>query len=306
MKNIENLSAGLEAIFVDGMNFEVFLGVEENGELIYLRGDLDQKSTDGICESYVESVRKFFKNDALCTLPLSEIDARSDVLLGYDLPDKPVDFKPLEDLLVAQNVGDFSFKNHEISDVKTIAIRISSAVSKVIFFKQMYPVSYVKQNQIMLLKAGDRLTYLPSDVLKISGGFDLILFDDYFYINEFKKFEKSFKFYVVAKQIQRKTSNVIIALNIVDDVKSYLLNGLAPQKDFLRVAKSEVLALPPATILQFAVLNQSILGFNIVNSRIQLTSKDSVKKLIKLLNDDYLKSTLTQNDYDSLAKNKMA
>jgi len=39
--------------------------------------------------------------------------------------------------------------------------------------------------------------------------------------------------------------------------------------------------------------------------RIQLGLKESVKRLVKLLNDDYLKSELTMNDYDSLAKNKM-
>lgn len=306
MKNIQDLKAEIEKIFADGVNFEVFLGVEEGGQLVYLKGDLDNESTRGICVTYIESIRSFFANDVLTTLPLSEVDARSDVLLGYDLPDKPADFNVLEVLLATVQIADFSFDNHEISDVKSIAIRISSATSKVLFFKQMYPVSYVKQNQIMIWKAGDRLKYLGGDVLKISGGFDLILFDNYFYINGFKKFEKSFKFDVIAKKIQMQTSRDIIALNIVDDVKSYLINGDAPQKDLLRVAKSEVLALPPATILHFALSIQGKLGFHIVNNRIQLNSRDSVKKLIKLLNDDYLQSALTQNDYDSLAKNKIA
>lgn len=305
MKNIKDLKAEIEKVFAAGVNFEVFLGVEDAGQLVYLKGDLDKDSRDGICLQYVASVRSFFANGDLCTLPLSRIDARADVLLGYDLPHKPAAFKNLEDLLVPPQVNDFSFDDHEISDVKSIAIKISSAASSVLFFKQLYPVSYVKQNQIMIWKAGDRLKYLDGDVLKISGGFDMILFDSEFYINGFKKFEKSFKFEVIAKQIQLKTSNEILALNIVDDLKSYLINGDAPQKDFLRVAKSEVLILPPATILQFALSVQGKLGFQFVNNRIQLNSRDSVKKLIKLLNDDYLQSALTQNDYDSLAKNKI-
>jgi hypothetical protein len=304
MKNIDELKIAVEAIFTLDLNFELFLGVMIDENLTYLRSDLNDASTQALCSSYVEGIRNYFGNVDLSVLPLSIIDNRNDVLLAYDLADKPADFYTLEDLLTAQPET-FSFDEHDISAIKTLAVKISSVNTSIIFFKQLYPVSLVRQNQIMMLKVGDRFEYVDGDILKITSGFDVMLLDDEFFIANFKKFEKSFGFEEIAKRVQRQTAQSIINLGLVDDLKSYLIDGHAPKRDMIRVATSEVLSMPVAAIILFATSMQAKTGIKIQNNRIQLGSKESVKQLVKLLNDDYLKSGLTMNDYDSLAKNKM-
>jgi hypothetical protein len=304
MKNIDELKSAVEGIFALDVNFELFLGVLVDQSLTYFRSDLDDISTRAICASYVGGVRNFFGNEDLSVLPLSEIDHRTDVLIGYDLAERPVGFAALTALLAAQQEI-FSFDQYDISAIKSLAIKISSVNSSVIFFKQLYPVSLVRQNQIMMMKVGDRFEYVAGDVLKITNGFDVMLLDDEFFITDFKKFEKSFDFDAIAKQVQRQTAQNIIDLGLVDDLKSYLIDGHAPRRDMLRVATSEVLLIPVDAIILFATSIQAKTGFKIENNRIQLNSKESVKRFVKLLNDDYLKSGLTMNDYDSLAKNKL-
>jgi hypothetical protein len=306
MKNIEELKATLEGIFGAGVNFKLYLGVATPDGFKYFHADLNRTSTDAICSSYVASIRTFFANAELSVQLLSEIDNRDNVILGYDFPEEPQAFSGLRELRDAPAVDFFSFDQYNISDVKTLVIKISSAVSSVLFFKQLYPVSLIKQNQILVWKSENRFEYVASDILRISGGFDLLLLEDEFYISGLKKFEKSFGFDEIAKRLQRETAETIIALGLVDDLKSYLIDGHAPKRDMLRVSRSEVLQLPIQQIILFATSIEAKLGLKIVNDKIQLTSKESVKRLVKLLNDDYLKSGLTQNDYDSLAKNKLA
>lgn len=304
MKNIDELKAAVEAVFALDVNFELFLGVMVEQNLTYFRSDLNDSSTRAICGSYVCGVRNFFSNEDLSVLPLSTIDNRSDVLIGYDLPDRPVGFDLLVDLLAAQPEI-FSFDQYDISNIKALAIKISSVNSSVIFFKQLYPVSLVRQNQIMMKKIGNRFEYVDGDILKITNGFDVMLLDNEFFITDFKKFEKSFNFDEISKRVQRQTAQSIIDLGLVDDLRSYLIDGHAPKRDMLRVATSEVLLMPVDAIILFATSIQAKTGIKIANNKIQLGSKESVKRLVKLLNDDYLKSGLTTNDYDSLAKNKM-
>lgn len=304
MKNIDELKAAIEAIFVLDVNMELSLGVMVDQELTYFRSDLNDESTRAICASYVGGVRSFFNNEDLTVLPMSTIDNRADVLIGYDLADQPAGFDAIADLVTAQPEI-FSFAQHDIADIKALAIKISSINSSIIFYKQLYPVSLVRQNQIMMKKVGNRFEYVNGDILKITNGFDVMLLDGEFFITNFKKFEKSFGFDEIAKRVQAQTAQSIIDLGLVDDLKSYLIDGHAPRRDMLRVATSEVLNLPADAIILFATSIQAKTGFKVENNKIQLNSKESVKRFVKLLNDDYLKSGLTMNDYDSLAKNKM-
>lgn len=305
MKNIKELRSIIDETVGAEINFEVFLGVVENNALVYQSADLDDNSNQGICLSYIASIKSFFANPELSTLLMTQIDDRANVLIGYNYPETPKNFTALNQLSSAQEIENFSFDKHQLRDVKSIAIRVSTITRKVIFFKQMYPVSLLKQNQIMLWKTGDRLHYLNSDVLRISNGFDVLLVDNIFYINDFSKFEKSFDFQEIADANQKKTAEAIIAMGFVNDIRSHLINGEAPRRDMMRVGGSEVLRLPANIIIEFAKSMQDKLKFDIVNDKINLNSKSSVKRLIKLLNDDYLLSSLTMIYYDSLAKNKM-
>lgn len=309
MKNIKEIRDLINNTFAEQLNLHLYLGVNDkdlnNKDLKYLHADLDLKSTESILKEYAGSIKSYFSSDDLSLLPLSEIDGRSDVFLKYDFKEKPTAFSNLLKLCAKENPAKFNFADRSILDVKTLAIKISSDKISILFFKQLYPVSLVKQNQILLMKSGERFQSLESDILKISGGFDLMILNNDFYITSLKKFEASFGFDKIAKNAQQETSANILALGIVDDLMDYLANGFAPKRDMLRVAKSEIVNNGGIGILQFVTNNKTRFKLNIVNGKIQLTSKESVKTFIKMLNDDYLKSEISGYNYDSLAKDKM-
>lgn len=307
MKTIDEMRAGLTAILhADGINLKLYLGMGESDARTYWLADFDDGATDAVCQQFVQSVDQFLGSEDLATLPLTDLDHRTDTLFMYDLPEQPAEFTTLSALVTDADPGMFAFDKHALSTVTSLAIKISSAQGSVLFFKKFYPISLVKRDQILLIVRGNtRFAVVDRDILKVTGGFEIVLLDGEFYINDFKKFEKSFAFVQIAKNAMQQVTNRIMALDLVDDAKGYLAANLASRKDIIRAGKSRVLNMPVDAIIAFVLAKQHQIGIKVVDGKLMLSSKGSIKKLYKLLNDDFLTSELTHVDYETLAKNEI-
>jgi len=305
MKTKQELKDHLDAIFADGVNMKLYFGLGTGAERAYKLANFDDRATTAVLENYVAGVRQFFENEDLGTVRLSQLDQRSDALILYDLQEQPTEFAQLVALQNEAEPDFFSFDENAVGDIRTIAIKIASAEKSAVFFKTFYPVSLVKRDQILLYKLENRFTVFDGDIIKVTPGFDMLLVDEEFYINDFSKFEKAFSFTEIAQRAMLAVVQSIVALGIVNDLKGYLVACTAPKRDILRAGQSEVLQLGTAVILAFATQKANKIGLKIVNGQFQLSSRESVKKFYKLLNDDYLTSGLTAFEYETLAKNKM-
>lgn len=304
MKSIEDLRVAMDAFIQGGINFTVHLGVDDGAGITYLQADLEAQSSKGIAADFLTPLKPWFDNEDLAVVPLSGIDQRENVLYYYDLAEKPKGFDAIAAVLPA-NQPMFSFAQHALADVKSIVVKVAVVGHTFLFFKHVYPVSLVRRSSILMVKMGDRLSHLDHDVLKLTSGFDLLVYEGGYYINGFNKFEKSFKFDAIEQKVRAAATAQIIALGICDDSKLHLANGAAPARDYIRVVNSDVLRLPATTIMAHAAALEQKTGLKIINGKVQLKSKKSVKVFMKMLNDDYLRSSLTNYDYDTLAKNKI-
>ncbi|SIQ67939.1 protein of unknown function [Aromatoleum tolulyticum] len=307
MKTIDALRAGLGAILhADGINLKLYLGTGESDTRTYWLADFDDGATEAVCQQFVRSVDQFLATENLETRPLTEMDHRADTLFMYDLTEQPTEFAKLRSLADGNDPETFTFAANDLSTVTSLAIKISSAQSAVVFFKKFYPVSLVKRDQILLvMKDNTRFAFINQDILKVTGGFEVVLLDDEFYINDFGKFEKTFAFDEIAKNAMREVTNRIMALDLVNDAKGYLAACLGSRKDILRAGRSRVLNMEVAAIIAFVQAKQHQIGIKVADGKLVLSSKASIKKLYKLLNDDYLTSELTHVDYETLAKNEL-
>lgn len=308
MKTIEELKRGLaEILHAEGINLKLYLGTEDSQNRNYWLADFADGATEAVCRQFVASIDQFLLNEDLATKPLSELDHRSDTLFMYDLDERPVEFAKLSELMAGNDPAVFNFAENNLTKVTSIAIKISSAQNSVLFFKKFYPVSLVKRDQILLvIRDNTRFSLIDQDVLKVTGGFELLVLDGEFYINDFGKFEKSFAFDQIAKNAVQNVAAKIIASSLVNDSKGYLAAGLGSRKDILRAGNSRVLGIEAATVIAFVETKQQQIGIKVQEGRLMLSSKDSIKKLYRLLNDDYLTSELTHVDYETLAKNELA
>ncbi len=308
MKTIEELRAELTAILhANGINLKLYLGTGDSQAREYWLADFADGATEAVCRQFVASIDQFFLNEDLATKPLTELDHRTDTLFMYDLVERPVEFAKLSDLVAGNDPDVFNFAERDLTNVTSLAIKISSAQSSVLFFKKFYPVSLVKRDQILLvLRDNTRFALIDRDILKVTGGFEVLMLDGEFYINDFGKFEKSFAFDQIAKNEMQRVAAKILASDLVTDAKGYLAAGFGSRKDILRAGKSRVLEMDVATVIAFAQTKQQQIGIKVADGKLLLSSKDSIKKLYKLLNDDYLTSELTHVDYETLAKNELA
>jgi hypothetical protein len=305
MKTKQELKDHLDAIFVDGVNMKLYFGLGAGVARMYRLADFDDRATNAVLANYATSVREYFERDELQTVLLSQMDQRSDALVMYDLQEQPIEFAQLRALQNEDEPDFFSFNENNVGQIRSIAIKIASAQQSVVFFKTFYPVSLVRRDQILLYKLENRFTVFDGDLIKVTPGFDVLLADGEFYINDFSKFEKAFSFTEIAERAMLSVVQSILQMGIVNDVKGYLAACAAPKRDILRAGQSDVLRLDAAVILAFATQKAEKIGLRIVDGQFHLSSRDSVKRFYKLLNDDYLTSGLTAFEYETLAKNKM-
>lgn len=301
MKTVEELGNSLEEILGSGLNIRVYLGVGKPPEREYLRANVSPEDAVILCEQFVGGLRHYFGTEDLETFELSRLDERANALYAYDLEEQPQEFGAIRELHEGNEPALFTFQNRAIPDVKALVVKISSPTSAATFYKQVFPVSIVRREQILLSWRTDRFEVLNEDVLKILPGFDVMLMDNEFYVSSLQRFEKEFSFERVARRAMDGVVQTVVAMDLVNDVKGYLVNLDLPKKHVLRAKHSPVFQMESDAIIAF-IENHPTYGLRVVDGKIQLNSKNSVRYLFKLLNEDILRSELTETVYDARAK----
>lgn len=301
MKTVNELRNSLEEILGESLNIRVYLGVGRHPERVYLRANVGPEDAAILCQQFVSGLRGYFSNTDLETLELSRLDARANTLYAYDLEEQPPEFEAIQDLHVGTEPAFFAFQDRTISDVKSLVVKVSSSTASATFYKQVFPFSVVRRQQMLLRWGTDRFEVLNEDILKILPGFDLMLMDDEFYVSSLPHFEKDFSFKAIAEKAMNGVVDTVVAMELVNDVKGYLTKLDLPKKHILRALHSPLFQLQSQAIIAF-VTNHPHYGLDVVDGKIQLNSRNSVRYLFKLLNEDILISELTKMVYDAGAK----
>nr|WP_083849160.1 anti-phage protein KwaB [Bacillus timonensis] len=182
-----------------------------------------------------------------------------------------------------------------------------------ISYKRNYPINLYKRdrNGIPLIKWGNdtRFKEMPDDILRIYPDFDFFRLNDELFIRNINILEKFFSFHEVIKTTAEKALNDIEAANIIEDIDSLgeMIEDITFARKLTKIGShSPVLnKIPANTIIEFVTTYPTLKGrfeLNDDNTRIKLKTKKSKKLFLKLLNDDFLQSQLTELHYDSLAK----
>jgi hypothetical protein len=150
---------------------------------------------------------------------------------------------------------------------------------------------------------------MSDDVLRIYPDYDFFKLNEQLFIRNINVLEKFFSFHEVIKATAEKTLDVIEAAKIIEDISSLeeMIEDISFARKLTKIgAHSPVInKIPANSIIEFVDNYPTLRGkfeFNNDRTRIKLTTKKSKKLFLKLLNDDFLKSQLTELHYDSLAK----
>lgn len=260
-------------------------------------------------------LREFFEDDYVLR-DLTAADQRQDAIYLYNLQNYPPQVQQLiETLDAAATIPDFDHANDQVTDLKAIAVVLGNGTDTLAIYKHHYPTNTFRRNGFSLFRAGigqDRFEKLNQDIIRMGHTIDFVYDGTDVFVTNFKILEKFFGYKEAMKADAIVKLETLADRDIIEDV-SLLGERISVQGD-VTFAKKVIRAIAHSRVLDTVGNNQIIqfikqhhslskkIKINIGETRIILETKISQNFFMKLLNDDYLKSELTNFEYDADSK----
>jgi hypothetical protein len=307
---IERLSYFADSNNVIGAS--LYFVLEENGESIIRFADIEEEIQNELKSQFLEFIRdKFILNENLSYKNISEGDDRKNVVYKYDLDDKPENLNILDIILNNEEQPTFQFTNNSLSNLDGYLITIGNEQNKIALYKKHHSINLLKRDsRLFIIPDNQRFVRIGNDALALDKSFDFMMVDSSLIVLKLNILERFFGFDEVIRNQANSTIEQIEALGLIENIQS--LADLVDEKTFARklmsIRNSPVLDVPVDRVIDF-VKNHPILKkkirLNEDETKINLDTSISKKHILKLLNDDYLSSNLTELEYDTLAKDRL-
>ena len=211
------------------------------------------------------------------------------------------------------DIENFSFSEMNFGDIDTFLIKIGTEKKHIILYKKNYPINLLKRGKtIFFTKSNENIDELKDDILKINGNFQFLVIGEHILVLDLNMLETQLGYEDVIIKNAEEALATIGAIDFLDDIskiqemaiskriaKKINLVKNSPVIDIIRSDQSKVV-----TFINTHPELKKSLAFN-ANGKLELKSKVSVEKFLKLLHDDYLKSDLTELLYESLKKDTL-
>lgn len=295
----------------NGIGAALYFVLNEGGENIIRFADIEDGAKGELLTRFLEYLReKFTDNEELHYLDVSQADERKNVVYRYDIDERPAGLNILDEILINGEREPFNFNEHGLENLQGYLITIGNEGNQIALYKKHHPVNLLKRDRFLLVPSNQRLVALNSDAIAIDKSFDFMMVDGNLIVLKLNILERFFGFEQVIRAQAQNTIALVEALALLEDIEQ--LNELAANlpnaRKLMRIRTSPVLAVRVVNVINFINNHPELtgkIGFNDDSSRVRLTTGVSKKLFLKLLNDDYLFSQLTELQYDSLAKDRL-
>lgn len=314
--NLETFFSNLEFLFdpKQEIGLSMYMIIENDNSLIKKKADIDQEVIAELKKQFLENIKlKFLNNDELNYSEISEATERRKTLFHYDLPDKPTGLNVLDELLADENTQLFSFSTNDYNTITGFVFLLGNATNKIAIYKKMYPVTLMKRDSILMLKKADsRLVKVKEDILKVNSSFEFMKIGSDLFATNLEILEKYFGFEKIIRDQAALNLGVIEKSKLLEDISPLveLSSELKFARRIMRLKKdSPVLKLPFKKVSDFVKNHPKLkksLKLSLDGKSFALDTKKSKELFLKLLDDDYLKSELTNLLYESEIKDPLS
>lgn len=317
------LKTKLSAILKTNRSMRVYLILrEDDGSYAIKLADIKNADSDKVKELFENHLTNAIINDddlKICELSISE--ERTHTIYHYDYENYPEILSVFNDFKLSNYLDDdlikFSFNDNDLSKLFGYIIYIGNMEDGIVLFKQHYPVSLIKRDSFLLgvKKSDSRFELMTGcDILRLNGDIQMLKLNDQIYISNLNVLEKNIGFTELIKKAANETIVSIESLDILEDIQ--VLRDAAEDISFARklskVIKSSPifqLKIPKNTIIEFTKKTKELSGkfkYSTSGNEIRLDTNESKKQFIKLMNDSFLRSELTNQFYETFAKDQMS
>jgi len=291
-----------------------FILKEQNG-FVARKVELSANAQSALIADVKHELTEYFQTGYVLK-DLTALDLRQDVIFRYNLPNLPEQLVSLKATLDSPGtVPNFDHANDEVTDLKAIVVVLGNGNDSLAIYKHHYPTNTYRRNGFSLWRAGigqDRFEKLDQDIIRMGHTIDFIYDGTDVFVTNFKVLEKFFGFKEAVKADASIKLATLTARNIIADV-SVLEERITTQGD-VTFARKVIRAISHSRVLE-TVANDQIIQFvkqhhslgkkikiNDTDTQFVLDTKVSQNFFMKLLNDDYLRSELTNFEYDADSK----
>ncbi len=279
-----------------------------DGEESISVADVSDELASDLKEMFTATInQRFFADDEFVLTNISEANEIINSAFYYDLEEFPEKLNILNDFNTWSDYPEFSFSNDGVNSIKAILITIGNQNNHFTIFKHVYSITILKQDKILgFVPVGNRFEKLTSNILQINNSIDFIYSSNRLIVNNLKTFASSYGYTEVIKNEARTRIEIIRTLDLIGNIDELtnFVNNVKYAKRVLKInPESPVLQLARPRIVDF-IRNHPKLNCKIrfENDRIFLDTDVSKILTIGILNDDFLKSNLTDIDYESERK----
>ncbi|RSC92589.1 anti-phage protein KwaB [Tenacibaculum singaporense] len=242
---------------------------------------------------------------------VSEADDRANTIFEYDLelPESLEYFNsPLND-----DIPIFAFNDDDLGNVESLLIEIGTEENQIVLLKQLSSVEVFGRGGYMLWKSNQQFERFQDKVLRITPKFNGLKINGTFIFTELKLLERTHGFHDVIVREANVSIELIQELNLLDttDGLTALLSNISFARKVLKIRNSPVLRnnIPNRAIITFTKTHPALrnkMGYSEDDSQIILKTNVSKMLFIKMLDDAYLTSELTNQFYESKAKDAVS
>jgi hypothetical protein len=293
----------------------MFFILKEQNTFVVRKVELSADAQRALTAEMKLELREFFEGDYVLR-DLTAVDLRQDAIFRYNLVDYPPQLDAfIETLDTPGAIPDFNHTDDQVTALRAIVVVLGNGNESLSIYKHHYPTNTYRRNGFSLLRAGiaqDRFEKLDQDIIRMGHTVDFIYDGTDVFVTNFKVLEKFFGFKEAVKADASVKLATLAARNIIEDVAA-LEERITTQGD-VTFARKVIRAISHSRVLD-TVVNDQIIQFikqhhslskkikiNAAETQIVLDTKTSQNFFLKLLNDDYLKSELTQFEYDADSK----
>lgn len=310
----DELRESLGFLFDDTQTKELNIYTKSSdGELNML--NIEPGLKNNLLDDFLSTIKQKLIDREYDLQDYSVADRRNNSYYIYDLEEKPEGFD-LFDKVLGPNIDYFNIDDNWIGGISFLLVVISSGDHRAILYKDVSGVEkYFAQGGIFMYKFEDRFERVDKDMLRISTNFNMIKIDKTLVILRMESMEKAFNLdQVIKNEAEKGKKRVEGILSDMTKISELCNKDKSFRKQLIATKGSLVFTLKNVDgssvvsdldIVNYIKDNEEICGkfdFNADNTKLKIEHFTQAKRLIKILNEDYLKSGLTKVIYDTLSK----
>ncbi len=321
----EELNQNIAFLYANGnpIGIKVFFVLSQQGENVIRFADISPQVAIDLKTQFAGYIQqRIANNEELNYGSITEADDSGNAAYHYNLEEQPALLQPLFDVNAAeifamqqdgeQPFKNFSFDADDLKKINAFIICLGNEANKVVLYKKHYPISLMRRGSYYgLVPSQTRLESFTDNVIKINDTVEFMLVNNALIVFSLKTFQNSFGYDQIIHNKAEENLLTIAATNLLEDIEQLreLTTELKYAKKIMSIRHpSPVLNIPFNDVKLFIQGHPRLkhrIKFNGDQSRIDLQTKSSKELFIKILNDDFLKSELTQLLYDSMKKAAM-